>query len=301
MPDGVFVPREGGVRFGSTGDTTLIPGEFTVRTLATTHLAKQAVMVPWPSPRPERSLSSTFKTLPMNPYRPLIRPLLFATIILLAGAAVLTLFRGKAAILGMLAGSTLGACTAIATLTLWYFSWRADAHLAAFERGVYLAHWTYEAGEWRAHLQQERENSRYLVYGGPLIGLVLCGIAVLPFWKELGVLGALGVVTSGVLVGWGLGSLALARAARQRAQSEARVRPQAYIGKEAALLDGRYISWAGAGLTLTGATLVPGPPVAIELAVRVNNGRVPFTQMLRIPVPVGRQQEAERVIQALGF
>ena len=81
---------------------------------------------------------------------------------------------------------------------------------------------------------------------------------------------------------------------------EAGLRVLAYV-KEAALLDGRYISWAGAGLTLTGATLVPGPPVAIELAVRVNNGRVPFTQLLRIPVPVGRQQEAERVIQALGF
>jgi hypothetical protein len=181
----------------------------------------------------------------MNPYRTWLRRFLFATIILLAGTAALMPFRGKAVILGKVAGSTLGVCAAIATLTLWYFMWRADTHLAAFERGVYLAHWTYEAGEWRAHLQQEAENSRYLVYAGPLIGLLVCGLPVLPFWKELGVLGMAGVAAFGGLAGWGLGSLALARAARQRAQSSARVRPQVYIGKEAALLDGRYIPWGG--------------------------------------------------------
>jgi len=236
----------------------------------------------------------------MNPYRTWLRRFLFATIILLAGTAALMPFRGKAVMLGKVAGSTLGVCAAIATLTLWYFAWRADAHLAAFKQGVYLAHWTYNAAEWRAHLEQEAENSRHMVYAGPLMGLVLCGIPVLPFWKELGVLGVAGVAAFGLLAGWGIGSLAIARASRQRAQAIARGRAEVYIGKEAALVDGHYIPWAGAGLTLTGATLVPGPPAALELTVRVNNGRVPQTQQLRIPVPAGRQQEAERVIQALG-
>ena len=43
------------------------------------------------------------KPLPMNPYRIWLRPFLFATILLLAGTAALTPFRGKAAILGMVA------------------------------------------------------------------------------------------------------------------------------------------------------------------------------------------------------
>jgi hypothetical protein len=33
---------------------------------------------------------------------------------------------------------------------------------------------------------------------------------VLPFWKELGVLGVAGVAAFGLLAGWGIGSLALA-------------------------------------------------------------------------------------------
>jgi hypothetical protein len=35
--------------------------------------------------------------------------------------------------------------------------------------------------------------------------------------------------------------------------------------------------------------------------VRVNSNRTSFIQQLRIPVPTGREQEAMRVIQGLGF
>jgi hypothetical protein len=69
----------------------------------------------------------------------------------------------------------------------------------------------------------------------------------------------------------------------------------------AALLDGRYLPLSGVGVTLTAATLEPGPPAALELTLRVSSGRTTTLQRQRIPVPAGRQQEATHVIRALGF
>jgi hypothetical protein len=122
----------------------------------------------------------------MNPYRIWLRPFLFATILLLAGTAALTPFRGKAAILGMVAVSSLGVCAAFATLALWFSAWRADAHLAAFEQGVYLAHWAYNPTSGARTSSRRRRT------------------------PAVGVLGVAGVAAFGLLAGWGIGSLALA-------------------------------------------------------------------------------------------
>ena len=67
------------------------------------------------------------------------------------------------------------------------------------------------------------------------------------------------------------------------------------------MVAGKYFHWTGYGMRLVGLSLEEGTPRVMEFEVRVQNGDSTSYQTHRLPVPPGREEEAEKVIERLGF
>lgn len=234
-----------------------------------------------------------------NHYRTWTRASGYAAAGLLAATAPFVLAGGDTALVGGIVMGCLAFTAALTAVICWFYARRAERHLAAFRRGEYLAHWTFRPEEWGAFAAGEWERTRKNARRMPLwLGLVGAAVGL----GLLAVAGWAGVVVStaaGVAAGWGVGRLMLSRGEAARGARPAQ--PEVYVGPEAAVVDGKYIHWTGYGIRLVGLRLVGGSPSALEFEVRTDAGEGSSTQTHRVPVPAGREEEAEQVAARLGF
>jgi hypothetical protein len=92
-----------------------------------------------------------------------------------------------------------------------------------------------------------------------------------------------------VIVAW-----AVATARRRFLARGRRTQPHAYIGPLSLYFNGAYHSWASFGTSLHGVALIDGPPLMVEFQFKVGD----YSSELWVPVPVGREQEARRLVSA---
>ncbi|EHQ52750.1 hypothetical protein ECTPHS_08668 [Ectothiorhodospira sp. PHS-1] len=173
-----------------------------------------------------------------------------------------------------------------------------------------LAHWQLEPGQWRDFLQRDMQRSR----GEKLARLVM--VAVMAVVVGLGFVlfapdrGA-GLVVAGVLVGMvmllALVVLLLPLWTRRRLL---RAVPEVWLGPEGVCIGHQAHHWSGLGSRLESARLRRGRqglPARIELTYSglrgVSSGRGVYVyrdqQNVVVPVPPGKEAEAERVIAGL--
>lgn len=233
-----------------------------------------------------------------NPYRRGARLSWYATGALLLIGAVLTPFGGDVALIGWIIVGSLAFAAVLTAGICHFYARRADRHLEAFRGGQYLAHWTYAPEEWRTFSAAERERSRKRARWMPLWGALLGAFIGLLLLVELGAGGLVGFTLLFAAAGWGLGRFLLTSTETTYAEAHT---AEAYVGQEAAVLNGKYIHWTGFGIRLIGLQLVPGTPSVLEFTVRAEGGRSSNEYKHRVPVPSGREGEAEGVISSLGF
>lgn len=228
-----------------------------------------------------------------NPYRRIERMGWNAAVGTGLLALVLTPVGGAPAILGWIAGASFGLLGVFAALLARSLGRRADRHLAEFRAGHHLARWVVPAEEWNAHAERERERirrtARWLFPGLTLLGGLIGGAIA----TEEGATALAVGLALGAFVGWGAERLVDLSAGAAVAPAP-RDGAEVVLGREAGLINGGYVQWAGFGVSLVGARVVPGAPAVLELTLRQQSGHGPVDGERRIPVPAGREEEALR-------
>lgn len=222
----------------------------------------------------------------------------YVTVALLAVGLLLALAgRGRATtdlgIAGVLAG-----CTAIPAAILSLLARRRARRAAALRSGDFLAHWTYAEEEWRPFLAAERERaarrSRWLplwwALGATVWGMIT--FAILAGWPAI-----LLCAAAGAVVGW-LSARDL-RATVPAGREAGNGVGEAFIGRDAALVNGTFEAWTGFGVALATVGLTAGRPSTLDLSVVSSGGQSTRERTVRIPVPAGRDAEAEQLIDGL--
>jgi hypothetical protein len=224
----------------------------------------------------------------------------YLTLIAAGSPLVLLPFGGGVALGGAILGGILTILMGVCTLGCLWQARDCERHAAAFRRGECLVHWTYTRGEWLRFAISERQRVRGEVTGMPWVGLIVGLLfgAIIGLYQGSWVLGvALGGV-AGIFF-WLLGGLMELNAEGRSRRRRAKV-SDTWIGCDAAFYDDKYLRWGYFGCRLGGAVLLPGDPAVLELTLRVfNPDGDDYSQEHRIPVPAGREGEAEQLIRVL--
>lgn len=184
-----------------------------------------------------------------------------------------------------------------AAVVTWFF-WGRAARLERILRGQdVLAHWTYSPAEWQpyaaAELNVQTQENRSLWW-------VICGFCLAIgglFWlfdHEAGgivFLGLLGMALLLALVAFGLPRLKYRR--QQRRPGEAWITPGAVF------FDGNLSYWNYGGSRLDRVTWQEADgsaPTCLRFEISYWTRTGPQSQVLRVPVPFGREAEAHTVL-----
>jgi len=74
---------------------------------------------------------------------------------------------------------------------------------------------------------------------------------------------------------------------------------EAYVGNQYGYCNGELVEWNVFGQTVTSAAVVDGTPAIFCMVVELHNPDGNSTRVFRAPVPAGRVEEANRVIQQI--
>lgn len=233
-----------------------------------------------------------------NPYRRWTRLSAYAALVVLLLSLALTPMGRTVALWSLVLGGSLAFSLLLMALICWLYAKKADKHLAAFRSGSHLAHWTYKPEEWHAFAEEEWARTQKRARWAPLWALLLGAVIGLVLVPALGVTGLMVAVLLGVAAGWGIGRLVLSTG-RQKYERARHGAAETYIGTEAALINGSYFHWSGAGVSLSGLELAPGNPSVLEFTVRAGHGTKSSYHTHRVPVPAGRLGEAEKILATL--
>lgn len=161
-----------------------------------------------------------------------------------------------------------------------------------------LAHWTYAPGEWAQFTEEEYRSER----GEKLSLLKLVGVIMLVIgggfalaMRDAASLVVLAVLGGVFLLCW-LAAAGIPWLNRRRN----RQRPgEVFISRQGAWISGAFHSWSLWGARLDAVEIPADAPglLAITYSIPARHGRQ--EQILHIPIPAGRQKEAETVRAAL--
>lgn len=171
---------------------------------------------------------------------------------------------------------------------------QADAALAAFERGEYLAHWTYTADEWERFARGELKEARAGLWMAPLLLGTIFGVLAGPVGERI----LAAVIAAAAAGGFGFGGAwVYARVRGGMTRVRPGVPPEVYVGEQALYVNGWYTAWGSAGLLrLRSVRFLPGDPATVQFAVGAGASR----SEVRVPVPAGREAEAQALVDRLG-
>jgi hypothetical protein len=197
-----------------------------------------------------------------SPYHGYARTSVFVVLVLAAAGALLVTMGGETAWVVGVTCLILSPAVLIVAALLEVQARKQDRHLAAFRSGSYLAHWQYTPEEWARFREVEESRTR-----NPL--------------ARVGERLSLG---------------------RRNSETDGRSAPEAFIGRESAYVDGRFITWTGYGTQLDSMAVEPGEPSILQVTYSLpakGGRRIPYEH--RIPVPRGQEPEAMRILAGFGF
>ncbi len=152
-----------------------------------------------------------------------------------------------------------------------------------------LAVWSYDPGEWGTYTAGEMKAK-----GSEMLwtGVVLVVVGTWIFKEDAGLWAGFSYSAGFAMFICGL-QWAIARSAHEKnvAVPSGDVR----ITTHAVLLNGTYLVLNDDHNHVGKATLVPGEPSILEVKVEWSTRNGPTHELIRIPVPAGREEEAERV------
>jgi hypothetical protein len=197
-----------------------------------------------------------------SPYHGYARTSVFLVLVVAAAGALLVTMGGESARVVGVICLVLSSAVLIVAALLEVQARKQDRDLAAFRSGSYLAHWQYTPEEWARFREAEEARTR-----NPL--------------ARVGERLALG---------------------RHRTETGGQSAPEAFIGKESAYVDGRFITWTGYGTQLDSMAMESGDPSILQVTYSLpsrGGRRIPYEH--RIPVPRGKEPDAMRILAGFGF
>jgi membrane protein YdbS with pleckstrin-like domain len=158
-----------------------------------------------------------------------------------------------------------------------------------------LIHWTYSPDLWRDYVRkdynEDKKNkmglffviSAFAVFFGLLFFLMdrKAGFIVLLIMIGLIIILRLTVFLSSRFIYW----------------QNRKAKGEAFITPTAVLLNKQLHAWGSLGSTLEGVKFRPGRPALIEFGYSAPSGRAMASYSVRVPVPPGQEEAAQRVIE----
>jgi hypothetical protein len=180
---------------------------------------------------------------------------------------------------------------------------RVEEELAAFRRGECLAHWMYTEDEWRNFAEFKWQDAREWGYAAPVAVAILIALVLgLPLWgayfeaSAVAALPCFGLCTvAGALAGLGIGRL-IRLLAWRRYQRRLRAVGEAYLGEGGIYFEGTYSRWGSWGTRFSGARIREGDPPMVVVTLTSGAGSRQYTNDVQVPIPAGRDGEAERIV-----
>lgn len=172
-------------------------------------------------------------------------------------------------------------------------------------RGMYYVHWRYDAAQWEEHCQRTHAMTKRFV---PLLAACGAGAAVVfaamvhfdddrlffgTVLAHYGVCTAIGA-TAGVAIGWFCQRLANITHRLQQT-----LPAQAVIGPAGVYVTGQFAPLSTFGHRLKSVSMVSEPPACIRFLFEVKTKHGWNESAMLIPIPPGKQQEAETLVELL--
>lgn len=159
-----------------------------------------------------------------------------------------------------------------------------------------LAHWTYQPDEWQRFLGEDHKE--YLAVNKATLKLVLVttavvGVLLLLLIQDLIMLWIiLGIMLLVTVAAYG--APALRRTMLRKGVAES------YVGEHAAYVGGSFQTWNQLGARLIGVDIYTDAPIPV-LHIIFEFPTLQYSQeeIVRIPVPEGRMEEAKRIVGVL--
>lgn len=158
-----------------------------------------------------------------------------------------------------------------------------------------LVHWRYDEWTWQEYAQQQ---SRYLLRSmakwAPVS--ILIGGFVLYMWQQAFSQQIIYPLLIWMGINLALTLILMVVVPYYRIRNTA---AEAIISNEGMLIGGTVHFWKSGDVTLKRVQMVEQPQHTLEFTVRIPNNRNRSTETIRVPVPAGQEQEAQRVVAAL--
>ncbi len=242
------------------------------------------------------------------------RVFLSVLVLALVGVALATTGASQSVvqITGLVMASMLGTFALICGVMVFYFgklTTRVEEILDRVAGGDFIAHFTgYTSQELRAYAERERGAlikkvawavplCVVLIYGGIALGVIMSmledGPLGLQAWITVGVASVLGLLTIVFVRRWILGS-------KERFLVKMQSRePELFVGHDVVWFCGWLAYFRTPFADLTDAKVIPGEPAVIELEIRSETGRHRGSSVVRVPIPKGREIEAQSAASRL--
>lgn len=174
----------------------------------------------------------------------------------------------------------------------------------AFTGGNLLAHWTYSPQEWRQFVQAEaaRNKSTNLIIIC-ILGLVFLFAIVRALSSARNSGGMMVALLVSLVIFGGIGLFVWWLSTAEVRNLKARSAGEAFISHTGLLLNDRYYPWNVTGTRLVGVFFEQGNPNALLFkyqqwgAQNVGSAAIPtrYEKSVRVPVPLGREAEAQNL------
>lgn len=171
---------------------------------------------------------------------------------------------------------------------------KGEDRLAA---GSYLAHWQFQEQDWNRFIAIEWRRQKRKAFTTPfgfialfiIMGLLAKGISADDLGWIVLIAFAIGVLISALI-------LIVGRSTHRKLSKGPR---EVFIAPTGVSIAGRYAPWDVVGTRLGGVKHVAGDPAMLEFEY-VSWGRGGSrTTTLRVPIPLGRDQEAQSIVSKL--
>jgi hypothetical protein len=163
-----------------------------------------------------------------------------------------------------------------------------------------IAHWSYSAEEWKAYTEKEyvsEKSEKKTLFIITAVLAIIIGLGFFIFDQDAGFWVLVGMV---VLVG--ILAFTAWFTAWYRHWENSKYHGEAYITGKSVYLNRQFHTWSGPGEKLESIDITnkKGQSIlVIVYSVWTRNGRTPAT--IRIPVPAGKEEEAESIAAGLKF
>lgn len=203
-------------------------------------------------------------------------------------------------IIGLL-GAIFGGIFLFVLPFVWSSGRKQVAQIQALLAGEGLrAHWTFDADEWQRYTASEYTRGMKQTRSYSLWTFVLS-------FGGLGVIAAFsGALTGLVLLIILLFSLAMTAlvggsiylGTRSSFAANSKGPGDVFIGSTAVYFGTRFYTWKGFGLALQKVSFEAGDPCVVEFQYRAGSGDNQSMHEVRIPVPRGRETEAQELVNS---